>query len=907
MKKLLQLLAVLSLTASVLTGIVSYESMKKLNKPPAYNKIDQNEIQKKLEESIKNKNLTEDEAIAELNNSLKNVSGIKTVEAKILTSYAFEEKTFEVKVMLEENYIWDDLSFNGEFTVSAKVGTYDVIKKEEIQTMLNESIQGKNLTEDEAIAELNNSLKNVSGIKTVEAKILTSYAFEEKTFEVKVMLEENYVWDDLSFEGKFNVNISVSKVIKIDQNVMEKSFKSAILQEYDESEAKKAIIETFNKIINPDLTTEPKIEIKKLGEVEWDKEHEITIKVSLNTHNYEWKSEFDGEFKIKTVLNSTLMFYKIDKDENIHSKEFKGTSSKDWDEIEFTEIIEFGWYNNGQVCGIFFEEDNNEPINIFTRFSEDIVYPNKLNENIKSLNYLFYANSNSGDHLSDIKKWDTSNVNSMEGTFKLTTFSNIDLSGWNVSNVTNMNWIFAQSDIVDFGISKWNTSSVTDMSNMFYGAQAFNGDISTKEVDQNNEKYVAWDTSKVTDMSNMFSGSSAFNGDISKWNTSSVTNMSGMFSDTYAFNGDISKWNTSSVTDMSNMFSRASAFNGDISTKEVDQNNEKYVAWDTSKVTDMSNMFYHTYAFNGDISKWNTSSVTNMSSMFSDASAFNGDISTKEVDQNNEKYVAWDTSKVTDMSNMFYHTYAFNGDISKWNTSSVTDMSNMFLGAQNFNGDISTKEVDQNNEKYVAWDTSKVTNMSGMFSEAEAFNGDISKWNTSSVTDMSSMFSGAQAFNGDISTKEVEKNNEKYVAWDTSKVTDMSSMFSETYAFNGDISKWNTSSVTNMSNMFSGAQAFNCDISTKEVEKNNEKYVAWDTSKVTDMSSMFFGAQAFNQDISKWNISSVTNMSYMFYRAQAFNVDISNWDVKNVEYFANFYHQGGNWAKERQPKFPENN
>ncbi|ATI74089.1 BspA family leucine-rich repeat surface protein [Mesoplasma florum] len=657
MKKLLQLLAVLSLTASVLTGIVSYESMKKLNKPPAYNKIDQNEIQKKLEESIKNKNLTEDEAIAELNNSLKNVSGIKTVEAKILTSYAFEEKTFEVKVMLEENYIWNDLSFNGEFTVSAKVGTYDVIKKEEIQTMLNESIQGKNLTEDEAIAELNNSLKNVSGIKTVEAKILTSYAFEEKTFEVKVMLEENYVWDDLSFEGKFNVNISVSKVIKIDQNIMEKSFKSAILQEYGESEAKEAIIETFNKIINPDLTTKPEIEIKKLGEVEWDKEHEITIKVSLNTDNYEWKSEFDGEFKIKTVLKSTLMFYKIDKDENIYSKEFKGTNSGDWGEIQITEIIEFGWYNNGQVCGIFFEEDNNEPINIFTEFWEKMVYPEKLNENIKSLNYLFYANSNPEDHLSAIEKWDTSNVNSMEGTFKLTTFSNIDLSGWNVSNVTNMNWIFADSDIMNFGISNWDTSSVTNMSNMFAGAQAFNGDIS------------GWNTSSVTDMRYMFAGTQDFNGDISKWDTSSVTNMSNMFFSAQAFNGDISNWDTSSVTDMSNMFSSAQAFNGDISD------------WNTSSVTDMSNMFYFAKAFNGDISNWDTSSVTDMSNMFSSAQAFNGDIS------------KWNTSSVTNMSYMFYFAKAFNGDISKWNTSSVTDMSYMFFDAETFNGDISNWDV----------------------------------------------------------------------------------------------------------------------------------------------------------------------------------------------------------------------
>ena len=58
-----------------------------------------------------------------------------------------------------------------------------------------------------------------------------------------------------------------------------------------------------------------------------------------------------------------------------------------------------------------------------------------------------------------------------------------------------------------------------------------------------------WDTSSVSNMQYMFYGASAFNADISAWNTSSVTSMSSMFFHAYSFNQDISKWDTSSVLD----------------------------------------------------------------------------------------------------------------------------------------------------------------------------------------------------------------------------------------------------------------------------------------------------------------------------------------------------------------------
>ena len=88
----------------------------------------------------------------------------------------------------------------------------------------------------------------------------------------------------------------------------------------------------------------------------------------------------------------------------------------------------------------------------------------------------------------------------------------------------------------------WDVRLVTDMGSMFYGASAFDADISD------------WDTSSVTNMGSMFSVASAFNADISGWDTSSVRNMVAMFRGASAFDADISDWDTSSVKYMSLMF-----------------------------------------------------------------------------------------------------------------------------------------------------------------------------------------------------------------------------------------------------------------------------------------------------------------------------------------------------------------
>ena len=94
----------------------------------------------------------------------------------------------------------------------------------------------------------------------------------------------------------------------------------------------------------------------------------------------------------------------------------------------------------------------------------------------------------------------------------------------------------------------WNVSAFTDMRHLFYGASAFNQDLSK------------WDVSAVTYMGHMFYDASAFNQDLSKWDVSAVTYMGGMFYGASTFNQDLSKWKVSVVTEMAHMFHDASAF-----------------------------------------------------------------------------------------------------------------------------------------------------------------------------------------------------------------------------------------------------------------------------------------------------------------------------------------------------------
>lgn len=95
-------------------------------------------------------------------------------------------------------------------------------------------------------------------------------------------------------------------------------------------------------------------------------------------------------------------------------------------------------------------------------------------------------------------------------------------------------------------IERWGNVVWTSMASSFYGCDVLISNATDSP-----------DVSQVTNMSYTFYGARAFNADLSGWDVSKVTTMRFMFYMATVFNGNISPWNVSNVTDMSAMFSGA--------------------------------------------------------------------------------------------------------------------------------------------------------------------------------------------------------------------------------------------------------------------------------------------------------------------------------------------------------------
>ncbi|KIM13926.1 BspA family leucine-rich repeat surface protein [Mycoplasma capricolum] len=163
-----------------------------------------------------------------------------------------------------------------------------------------------------------------------------------------------------------------------------------------------------------------------------------------------------------------------------------------------TECLEIGYFKNshGEIQIEKFPETVNK-------------VPKNLPKQISSLSWAFHLNINS--QITNLDKWDT-------------------------SNITNMSVMFAVAEKFNQDISKWNTSNVTNISSMFLGAEKFNQDLSS------------WDVSNVTNMHSMFYEAKNFNQNLSSWDVSRVINMNGIFYGAKSFNQDLSNWDTRNLS-----------------------------------------------------------------------------------------------------------------------------------------------------------------------------------------------------------------------------------------------------------------------------------------------------------------------------------------------------------------------
>lgn len=94
--------------------------------------------------------------------------------------------------------------------------------------------------------------------------------------------------------------------------------------------------------------------------------------------------------------------------------------------------------------------------------------------NVVAMDYMF-ANTIQfhGENYTNITNWNTSNVQTLIGTFLNSNF-NGNLSGWDVSNVLSFNSMFMNaSNFIGYGLDQWNIQQDADTTNMFCGATSF--------------------------------------------------------------------------------------------------------------------------------------------------------------------------------------------------------------------------------------------------------------------------------------------------------------------------------------------------------------------------------------------------------------------------------------------------
>lgn len=266
--------------------------------------------------------------------------------------------------------------------------------------------------------------------------------------------------------------------------------------------------------------------------------------------------------------------------------------------------------------------------------------------------YMFYALKKLA--YCDLTKMNSLNVKYMQGLFKESGISSLDLSGFNTSIVVNMIEMFSGCrNLTTLDVSGFETSNVRNMSMMFLNCEKLTAlDISK------------FNTSNVDEMISMFNGCKNLTTlDVSSFNTSNVTRMDQMFGECESLTTlNVSNFNTSKVTKMDGMFGGCK----NLTILNVDN-------FDTSNVMEMAGMFHSCESLTSlDLSGFNTSNVKNTSWMFNGCE----NLTTLNVS-------SFNTSKVEEMISMFSNCIKLETlDLSNFNTSKVKDMSYMFYSCE---------------------------------------------------------------------------------------------------------------------------------------------------------------------------------------------------------------------------------
>ena len=181
------------------------------------------------------------------------------------------------------------------------------------------------------------------------------------------------------------------------------------------------------------------------------------------------------------------------------------------------------------------------------------IYTGSSNVNMESM-FLTATNFNSS--------LNTSQVTVGQGSYQQTYLA------WDIQKVNNLSSFFRgappssppYNNLFNSSLSNWDTSNVSTIQETFKDV-VFNQPLVNQQVTVGTgataRTYNAWDVSNVTNMYRAFRDNNSFNQDLSSWdiNTSGSVNMKEMFYSADSFDQDLSNWTVTNVNNFQNFMS----------------------------------------------------------------------------------------------------------------------------------------------------------------------------------------------------------------------------------------------------------------------------------------------------------------------------------------------------------------
>lgn len=498
------------------------------------------------------------------------------------------------------------------------------------------------------------------------------------------------------------------------------------------------------------------------------------------------------------------------------------------------------------------------------------------------------------------EKWDTSSVTNFKNMFKNNADYEQFLGGIDVSSAQNMEGMFHNAKNLKSGVNGWNVSNVTSFKNMFRGASSFNKSVSK------------WNTSSATTMKGMFCNASSFDQTVwakpgtQRWNTSNVESFESMFEGS-SLSKSPNSWNIRKAKSFKNMFKNSTAFN-----KPLPKWANKFGASlaESEKLIDFTGMF-ESSIYNQSVSDWDVSSAISIKNMFKNSTEFNSELFSGSILQ---------STKCANVTNFLCGTTALSAALNSESTSALIKDALKTYGdsikdsigfALMFCVDDTSIPDDLKSDVYesyrATWESENVSvvtdpgpdplpnessyqfstkselraaiidwyeECSASRSNAEGLAGDslehgpIGDWDVSAITDFSDLFNMSNyhtSYSRFIGFVDLS-------GWNVSNGTNFNRMFYEFWGRGGiDVSDWDLGKATNCSSMFVGIpfaqyiKGLSALGSTFTSEIKNLSYMLKDIRSAYGDYYDTESNSIVEFDFSSWNVGSVTNMSNMFY------------------------------------------